>query len=122
MSRTQLQPTAIRGGPNKRALARVFAVLAVALVLTGLTSAVPASAQRPQPPYIPSTENPMVLEGYCPGFDVEVLFTDLNQFFVRETTVDGVTTLRVTGHAGPRWRIWRQENRSRTTSADPARS
>ena len=78
--------------------------LAVALVLLGLLAAAPAGAQRPHTPVPLPDPHPIVLpEGlYCAGFTAVVTFTELNQYIIRETTVDGVTTLKIAGHAQAR--------------------
>ena len=75
--------------------------LAITLLLLGLLSAAPAGAQRPHTPVPLPDPHPVVLpEGlYCSGFTAVVTFTELNQYIIRETTVNGVTTLKITGHA-----------------------
>jgi hypothetical protein len=73
--------------------------LVAALVLTGALAAVPARAARPQEPYSPGP-NPTLLQGYCQGFDVSVLFRGLNQYVISQSTAaDGTITMRVTGRA-----------------------
>lgn len=66
----------------------------------GLLSAAPAVAERPHPAYIPGP-NPTVLEGYCTGFTAVVMFTELNQYIIQETTdpETGALILKITGHA-----------------------
>jgi len=82
----------------KRAL-RGF--IAVPLILAGLLTAAPAGAQRPHEPVPLPDPHPVVLpqELYCSGFTAVVTYTKLNQYIIRQTTVDGVTTLKITGHA-----------------------
>jgi hypothetical protein len=82
------------GGPMKRAAA---GLLAVALFLTGLLLAAPAGAQPPPVP-LPTPE-PIVLEGFCDDFTVVITFTKVDQRIIQETTSDGTTTLKITGHA-----------------------
>jgi hypothetical protein len=82
------------GGPMKPAAA---GLLAVALFLTELLLAAPAGAQRP---HVPLTPDPVVLEGYCEGFTVIIMYTAFNQYIIQATTSpDGTTTLKITGHA-----------------------
>jgi hypothetical protein len=82
------------GGAMKRAAA---GLLAVALFLTELLLAAPAGAQRPHDP-VPLP--PVVLEGYCEGFTVIIMWTAFNQYFIRATTSpDGTSTFKITGQA-----------------------
>ena len=72
--------------------------IVVPFVLTGLLTVAPAGAQRPHEP-LPS--DPVVLPAgqYCPGFTALITYPVMNQHIIRQTTVDGVTTLKITGHA-----------------------
>jgi hypothetical protein len=82
----------------KRAL-RGF--IAVPLILAGLVTATTAGAQRPHDPVPLPDPHPVVLPSvdYCKGFTAVVTYTKLNQYIIHETTLDGVTTLKITGHA-----------------------
>jgi hypothetical protein len=79
---------------------RVLRGLSAAPAVLGLLSAAPAVAERPHPAYIPGP-NPTVLEGYCTGFTAVVMFTELNQYIIQETTdpETGALILKITGHA-----------------------
>ena len=78
-------------------------LLAVAVFLTGLLVAAPASAVDPR---IPITQEPQLLpernggSGYCEGFAVEITYPEFNQYIIHQTiTPDGTTTLQIAGHA-----------------------
>jgi hypothetical protein len=81
------------GDPMTRAAA---GLLAAAVCLAGLLLAAPAGAQPPPVPL--PTPNPMDLVGYC-DFPVRITFTEVNQRIIQQTTSDGTTTLKITGHA-----------------------
>jgi hypothetical protein len=99
---------------------RVFGGL-FAVSLVGLLVAAPARAQRPHVPL--PTPDPVVLEGYCTGFTAVITFTEMSQYIIRETTADGTTTLKITGHAQATvTNKTTGESVSLTTSADPERS
>ncbi len=72
--------------------------IAAPVVLAWLLGAAPAGAQRPHEP-LPS--DPVVLPAgqYCDGFTAVITFPVMNQHIIRRTTVGGVTTLKITGHA-----------------------
>jgi hypothetical protein len=79
-------------------------LLAATVFLTGLLWAAPAGASDPR--ILIPTPEPLLLEarhdssGYCEGFDVEITWTEYNQYIIQETTSpDGTTTQRITGHA-----------------------
>jgi hypothetical protein len=67
----------------------------VAVFLTGLLWAAPAGAQRP---HVPTSSDPVTLEGYCEGFTAVVTYTEFNQYIIQEMTSDGTTTLKITGY------------------------
>jgi hypothetical protein len=77
------------------------ALIGVPLILATLLTAATAGAQRPHEPVLLPDPHPIVLEQelYCTGFTAIVTYTELNQYIIRQTTVDGVTTLKITGHA-----------------------
>jgi hypothetical protein len=81
-------------GPMTRAAA---GLLAVAVFLTGLLSAAPASAVDPRIPLSAETQR---LTGYCEGFTAVITYTAFNQYIVSTTTaLDGTTTVSITGKA-----------------------
>jgi hypothetical protein len=75
-----------------------FAATLVAMMATGALLVAPAAGQDPR---IPLPSNPdQTLVGYCAGFNVEMTFTDANQYIIHQTTaLDGTTTLDITGRA-----------------------
>src|SRR5262245_37586229 len=64
-------------------------LLAATVFLTGLLVAAPAGASDPR--ILIPTPEPVLLEarddssGYCEGFDVEIRWTEYNQYIIRET-------------------------------------
>src|SRR5512132_54189 len=79
---------------------RTYRAVLVAVVssLAMLALAAPANAEDPREE-LPTPE-PIVLEGYCPGFTAVVTYTAFNQYIISTTTAsDGTTTLKITGHA-----------------------
>jgi hypothetical protein len=73
-------------------------LIAAPLVLIGLLFAAPAGASDPRVPL--PTPDPVVLDGYCPGFTVVVTYTQMNEYIIHQTAApDGTTTLKITGYA-----------------------
>jgi len=79
---------------------RAAGLLTVALFLTGLLLAAPASASDPRTPLPnPGPLELLASDGYC-DFDVLITWTAFNQYIIRATTSsDGTHTLKITGHA-----------------------
>lgn len=80
----------------RRKLLGAFVAAPVALALTALTS---SSASAADPREYLGFPAPQELVGYCPGFNVLVTYNHANEYIIHSTTVDGTTTLQITGYA-----------------------